>query len=201
MEDIVKFAYLCVTTCILASASSAAFASKIQDASFEAPVVPLGTEQVFNPGDSIGPWKVVGAGNVALVGADVSLDGLSLQAKTGDQFIDLAGGRNTHSGIEQTFKTQPGKSYFLWFRIGTLFDPARGFGHNSTVAVTLDGVPQGLFKVMSKEKTPTEVTWGRAGIFFTATDKTTTVGFTDADHPNDAFCGLDGVSLRAVRTP
>lgn len=196
-----RFAYLGISACILASASSGAFASKLQDASFEAPVVPQGTEQSFSSGDGIGPWTVVGTGDVALVGADVSLDGLSLQAKTGDQFIDLAGGHNTHSGVAQTFKTQPGRSYFLWFRVGTLFDPARGFGHNSTVAVTLDGAPQGLFKVMSTDKAPTEVTWGRAGIFFTATGKETTVGFTDADHPNDAFCGLDGVSLRAVRTP
>ncbi|MBV9992223.1 MAG: DUF642 domain-containing protein [Alphaproteobacteria bacterium] len=196
-----RFAYLGISACILASPTSGAFASKIQDASFEAPVVPPGSEQTFNPGDGIGPWTVVGTGSVALVGADFSLDDLSLQAKTGDQFIDLAGGRNTHSGIEQTFKTQAGKSYFLWFRVGTLYDPARGFGHNSTVTVTLDGVPQGFFKVMSTDKTPTEITWGRAGIFFTATGKQTTVDFKDADHPNDAFCGLDGVSLRAVRAP
>ncbi len=196
-----KLAYLSVSACLLASVATTALASKLQDGSFEAPSVPLGTEQTFNAGDSMGPWKVIGEGDVALIGADFTLDGLPLQAKTGDQFVNLAGGRNSHSGIEQTFKTQPGKSYFLWFRLGTIYDPSQSFGHNSTVVVTLDGKPQGIFKVMSTTKTPTDVTWGRAGIFFTATGKQTTVDFTDGDHPNDAFCGLDGVSLRAVRTP
>lgn len=196
-----KYSHIGFLACLLASAAPAALASSLRDDSFEKPLVASGTEQFVNAGDKIGPWKVIGQGNIGLIGADYTVGGLSLQAKNGVQFVNLAGNQHLQAGIEQTFKTQPGTSYFLWFRIGTIQNAENGFHPHSTVDVTIDGVPQGIFKVFNHDAGQTKVTWGRVGFLFTATNAETTIDLINGDAANDGFCGLDGLSLKARAEP
>src|SRR5215475_11163294 len=99
MEGDMKFSHFIAAACVLASAAPAA-AGGIKDNSFETPSLASGAQQTFNVGDKIGPWKVVGEGDVTLVGPDSTIDGLSLQAKNGLQFVNLAGTQRLQSGIE-----------------------------------------------------------------------------------------------------
>ncbi len=198
-----KSSYFGLAASVLISMTAPAVASKLPDGSFEDPQIDAGTQQMVNAGDSIGPWKVVGQGDVALIGAGYSIGDLSLQAKNGAQFVNLAGDQQLQAGVEQTFKTTPGKQYLLWFRIGTAFSREQGFGPNSTVIVTVDGAPNGIFTIMGHPSghDQTQVIWGRAGIVFTAANKETTIDFMNGDAPGDGFCGLDGLSLRRFHQP
>jgi hypothetical protein len=198
-----KLSHLGLATSVLISMTAPAAALTFPDGSFEDPQIGAGTQQMVNVGDSIGPWKVVGQGDVALIGADFSVGDLSLQAKNGVQFVNLAGDQHVQAGVEQTFQTVPGKQYLLWFRIGTAFSRAQGFGPNSTVVVTLDGASKGIFTVMGHPSghDQTHVTWARAGIVFTAANTQTTIDFMNGDSPGDGFCGLDGLSLRRFHGP
>lgn len=194
-----KFSHFFLTAGVLAFAAPA-FAADLKDGSFEKPQIAAGTQQLFNVGDRIGPWKVVGEGDVALIGADNTLDGLSLQAKNGLQFVNLAGDQRLQSGLEQTFKTVPGTQYLLWFRIGAIVDRDQGFLRESTVVMTIDGEPKGIFTVTA-DTDGTKVTWGRVGVVFTAANDTTTIDFFNGDGPIGGFCALDGLSLKVDNTP
>jgi len=191
---------LAATALICASAPAAA---QLKNGSFEKPKLASGTEQIVNAGDKIGPWTVVGTGNVALIGPDFSIGDLSLQAKKGLQFVNLGGSQNTKSGIEQTFKTVPGTQYLLWFRIGTALSHDAGFGPDSTVDVKVDGESRGSITVFGHAmgQDQTRVTWRKVGIGFTAVNATTTVDFLDGDGPFDGFCGVDGFSLTIQNGP
>ncbi len=193
-----KSSYFGLAASVLISVTAPAVASKLPDGSFEDPQIGAGTQQMIDAGGSIGPWKVVGQGDVALIGAGYSIGGVSLQAKNGVQLVNLAGDQHVQAGVEQTFKTVPGKQYLLWFRIGTVFSHELGFGPNSTVIVTVDGASKGIFTVMGHPNghDQTQVIWGRAGIVFTAANAQTTIDFMNGDAASDGFCGLDGLSLR-----
>ena len=198
-----KLSHLALATGAAICMALPAAAAKLPDGSFEDPQIDAGTVQTVNVGGAIGPWTVIGQGDVVLIGANYSIGDLSLQAKNGAQFVNLAGDQHLQAGIEQTFKTVPGKQYILWFRIGTVFSRELGFGPNSTVTPTVDGVPQGIFTVMGHPngKDQTEIVWGRAGFVFTATNAQTTIAFMNGDVPGDGFCGLDGLHLRSFGEP
>jgi hypothetical protein len=188
---------------LIAMTMPVAAAVNLPDGSFEDPQIDSGTAQAVDAGGSIGPWKVIGQGDVVLIGAGYSIGDLSLQAKNGVQFVNLAGDQHLQAGVEQTFKTVPGKQYILWFRIGTAFSRELGFGPDSSVNVTVDGAEKGIFTVLGHPngQDQTQVIWGRAGIVFTAANKETTIDFMNNDAPGDGFCGLDGLHLRVFRGP
>lgn len=195
-----KFSHFIAAACVLASATPAA-AGGIKDNSFETPALASGAQQIFNVGDKIGPWKVVGEGDVQLIGPDSTVDGLSLQAKNGLQFVNLAGDQRLQSGIEQTFKTVPGTQYILWFRIGAIVDRDQGFLKSSTVDLDIDGQPRGNFTVFTSGSDSSKITWGRVGAVFTAENDTTTIDFFNGDGPIGGFCALDGLSLKVNNAP
>ena len=194
-----KFSHFIVVACVLAS-STPAVAGGIKDNSFEAPALASGAQQTFNVGDKIGQWTVVGQGDVTLIGPDNTIDGLSLQAKKGLQFVNLAGDQRLKSGIEQRFKTVPGTQYILWFRIGAIVDRSQGFRQTSTVDLMIDGQPVGNFSVFASADS-SKITWGKVGAVFTAANDTTTVDFFNGDGPTGGFSALDGLSLKIDTGP
>jgi Cu/Ag efflux protein CusF len=195
-----KISHIGLTAWLLALVSPAAFAGGLKDGSFEKPSVPSGTQMTVNVGGKVGPWKVIGVGDVKVIGADYTIDGLSLQPKNGLQLVNLAGDQHSQPGLEQTFKTVPGTAYMIWFSVGTIYNQEHGFGHNSTVVVKVNGDTKGSFTTIA-HGARAKVTWGKFGVSFTATGKTSTVDLTNGDEANDGFCGLDGVSLQVDTAP
>lgn len=196
-----RYSHIASTAGFLVFTASSAFAVGLKDGSFEKPAVPSGTQQMFDVGGKIGPWKVIGVGDVAVIGPDYTVDGLSLQAKNGLQLVNLAGDQHSQPGLEQTFKTAAGTHYMLWFNVGTIYDQSRGFGHNSTVVVKINGDAKGSYTTLTHGGAKTKITWGKFGVGFSATGTKTTIDITNGDEANDGFCGLDGVSVQLDTTP
>src|SRR4051812_46522294 len=87
-------AVLSVVSLCCALAPGAAAGNLAKDGSFEKPVVPDGSYQLFNTGDTFKNWTVVGdPGNVAIVSGDFSYC-VPLPAAKGAQFVDLTGTSN-----------------------------------------------------------------------------------------------------------
>ncbi|HUJ46619.1 MAG TPA: DUF642 domain-containing protein [Rhizomicrobium sp.] len=194
-----KFSHFIAAACFLAAATPA-LADRIKDNSFETPALASGAQQTFNIGDMIGPWTVVGQGDVTLIGPDNTIDGLSLQAKNGAQFVNLAGDQRLKSGIEQTFRTVPGTQYILWFRVGAIVDRNQGFRQTSTVDLFVDGEARGNFSVFANADS-SKVTWAKVGAVFTAESNKTTVDFFNGDGPAGGFCGLDALTMAVDQEP
>jgi hypothetical protein len=195
-----KFSHIGIAAFALALSGSTTFAAGLRDGSFEKPHEPSNTQQIIGAGGKVGPWTVIGVGNVAVIGPDYIVDGLSLQAKNGLQLLNLAGDQHSQPGIEQTFKTVAGTHYMLWFNVGSIYDVDHGFGRRSTVVVKINGDSTGSYTTVS-QGSKNEVTWGKFGVGFTATGTKTTIDISNGDEANDGFCGLDGVSVRLDTTP
>lgn len=177
---------------------SPAFAANlILDGSFEKPVVPDGTYQLFNTGDTFKNWTVVGdPGNVAIVSGDFSYC-VPLPAKKGVQFLDLTGTSNTPTGVQTSVKTTPGSTYSVAFFIGNLAGDGN-CGTTSTVNLVIDGVPVASF---TNRKTGDTLVWKKFSTEFTAQNATTMIAFINGDGPNDTSNGLDAITVELVAVP
>jgi hypothetical protein len=127
--------------CGTASATTTTTTNLIKNGSFETPVVPAGNFELFSTGKTFTGWRVVGAkGNVAPISGKYQGDGITFNAETGAQWLDLTGLSNTATGVAQTVATKPGAKYHLTFWVGNVYDPGRIFGVSSTVKVYVNGV-------------------------------------------------------------
>ena len=185
--------------CGFAAAGEARAASLIKDGGFETPVVPDGSLTRFNTGDMIGPWSVVGAsGTVDLISKSFTFESFTFTAKSGKQWLDLTGDTQTATGVAQTFATKSGSSYQLKFSVGSVYDPNGQAGTSSTVYVMNGGTQ--IYKAVAKgKKGSTSQTWHSFTVTFKATASSTTLSFINGDPPTDTDCGLDAVSLSAVK--
>ncbi len=183
----------------VAAGCGAAGASLVVNGSFESPVVPVGTYQLFDNGGDVSGWSVVGAtGSVAVIGAnflDAPANAFTFPAEDGAQSIDLTGNSNTATGVAQTLATTAGTTYCVSFWIGNVVAPNLGYGSSSTVNVTVNGVPL-ISAVNSEGAGTTTVSWEQFSASFMATGASTIVAFINGDPPNDTANLLDDVAVR-----
>ncbi|MBV9063189.1 MAG: DUF642 domain-containing protein [Alphaproteobacteria bacterium] len=169
----------------------------VTNGSFEQPVVPDGTYQLFNTGDSFKGWTVIGdTGNVAIVSGDFSYC-VPLPAKKGKQFLDLTGTSDTATGVQTSINTQPGATYRITFFVGNIVGSGN-CGTTTTVNLLIDGVPAGSF---TNRRGGDTLNWKKFSTEFTAQNATTTIAFVNGDPPDDTGDGLDAVSVRLVTAP
>ncbi len=190
---------------ILAPAAQAA--SLLKDGSFETPPPPSGTFTVYNLGQKIGPWTVVGpsGSNVAVVSTSTVIGGFSFPAKKGVASLDLTGGSDPGlaQGVSQTIKTVAGKAYSISFYVGNINDPGGIWGTTSTVNVFADGKPVISATNSGGKPGGTVMVWQKFSAHFTAASATTTLSFISGDliGHNDEICGLDAVTVVPAAAP
>jgi hypothetical protein len=185
-----------LSLCVLASP---AISGVLKNGSFEKPVVPDGSYQLFNTGDKFNGWTVVGdPGNIAIVSADFSYC-VALPAKKGVQFIDLTGTSDTATGLQTKVKTETGSTYSLTFYVGNIVGGGN-CGTTSTVNLLIDGVPIASFTNKAGKKSDKQV-WKKFSTEFTAENTTTTIAFINGDPSDDTANGLDAVSVQLVKAP
>ncbi len=169
----------------------------VKNGSFENPVVPNGTYQLFNTGDHFPRWTVVGAaGNVAIVSGNFSYCG-ALPAKWGNQWLDLTGTSDTATGVRTGIQTNPGSTYSITFYVGNIVGGGN-CGTTSTVKLRIDGLPVASF---TNSQNSTNEVWQKFSTEFTAQNATTTIAFINGDPSGDTNAGLDGVSVNLVTGP
>jgi hypothetical protein len=179
------------------TASSGASAALIANGSFETPIVPIGNFTSFAVGSSgVTGWNVFGpaGANVAIVNGTFSQNGVTFQAEDGNQWLDLTGdGSNSTEGVSQVVATTIGDQYQLSYFIGNTTGGGGIFGTTSTVDVLLNGAL--AFTNTNSNVSPTNLNWEQFTHTFVATGTSTTLGFQNADPPNDNSNGLDNIVL------
>jgi hypothetical protein len=168
----------------------------VKNGSFEKPVVPDGSFDTFNTGDSFPGWEVVGdTGSVAIISQDFSYC-VALPAKQGKQFLDLTGYSNSATGVQTSLATSPGSTYAITFFVGNIVGGGN-CGSTSTVDLYIDGVSAGSF-TNRKGTGKSTIIWKKFTTQFTAQNATTTIAFINGDSPDDTANGLDAVTVKLV---
>ena len=179
-------------------ASHAALANNlIKDGGFETPATPAGQYTVYNPGQTLGAWTVVGSHDVNTSSTTEVNLGITLKAKAGQAFIDLTGDcdcGDPTTGVAQTVKTVVGQSYVLTFWVGNCDIP--NAGTTSTINVYAGSTLLIAAKNANGRNSTSQV-WKKFVVTFTATSTKTTLSFLNGDPSGDQQNGLDQVSLIA----
>ena len=161
---------------------SGANAAPFTNGDFETPDIGNLFNQIYNPGDDIGGWSVVG-GNVLVFGAGAGAD---LAAESGAQWLDPSGTSGVNQGVTQTFDTAIGHTYEVTFGIGavngaTFVDP------------TINATPVlGSFQLTNSGTT---IVWQDFTFDFMAGFATTALGFFNGDAPGGFNGGIDNVRI------
>jgi hypothetical protein len=193
MKEMIRASFAVLVLCLLCAAAPSA--NLIRNGSFESPVVPNGSYEVFSTGQTFSHWTVAGApGNVAVVSGTFTQNGFSFPARAGKQWLDLTGTTNTPTGVAQTGATTPDAAYTLVFFVGNVYDPGGIFGVSSTVNVLVDGT-QVFSATNSRGKGKTTMVWQKFTTTITASTAQTTISFINGDPSTDTNNGLDAISL------
>ncbi|HYM30308.1 MAG TPA: DUF642 domain-containing protein [Candidatus Cybelea sp.] len=191
-----KFVFGALAGATLLASTAVANANLVANGDFETPVVPVGNFTIFSVGSaSLTSWSVVGpAGtNVAIVSGSFVQNGVTFNAQSGAQWLDLTGfNSNTTEGVAQTIATTIGDQYQLTYFIGNTTGGSI-FGTTSTVNVTLNGSQ--TFSHTNSSVNATGLTWQMFTDTFVATGTSTTIGFLNGDPSNDNSNGLDNIGL------
>jgi transposase len=181
---------------IAGSRPASATTGLIVNGSFEKPVVAAGGFREFGAGQGFAGWRVVGArGRVAVVSGRYLGGGITFNARTGAQWMDLTGDEsNTATGVAQSFTSIPGRKYHLTFWVGNVYDPGGIFGVSSAVKVYVNGVRK-LTAVNSLHPAGHRQAWKKFTLAITATSGRTTISFINGDPRTDNSNGLDGVQV------
>jgi hypothetical protein len=175
-------------------AHSAGAANLVKDGGFETPATPPGSYTLYDLGDKIGPWTVVGAnGNVNTISTTFTQNGYTFGAKRGEASMDLTGTSNTATGVAQQVKTAAGVKYTLTFWVGNVYDPNGIFGVSSTVNV-YSGSTLLISAKNTKGKGKTSQIWQKFSTTFVASGPTM-LSFVNGDPSDDTLCGLDQITL------
>lgn len=178
---------------LIASPASA----QIINGSFETPPVPNGSFTLFPGGSTaITGWTVVGS-DVGLLSGTFVQSGNTFQAQSGVQSADLTGNSSSMAnGLRQIVPTDIGQAYDLQFYVGSVnapnFVPA-------TVDLSINGGARMSF--FNPTGPTTMVDWQLFSVPFTATSAMTNLTFFNGSAANNAFTGLDSVTLTAVPEP
>jgi hypothetical protein len=178
------------------SAAGANAANPIANGSFETPVVPVGNFTNFDVGSmALTDWTVTGpsaGANVSIVSGTFTQGGVSFEAQSGDQWLDLTGdGSNTSEGVSQAVSTTPGHEYALTFYVGNTTGGGI-FGTTSTVNLFVNGSETPF---TNSTVSPTDLSWKQFTDTFVATGTSTTLLFQNGDPGNDNSNGLDNIAL------
>ena len=181
--------------CAICVVTGVARGNLITNPSFETPVVPVGSFQLFNTGSAgMTGWTVTGpAGtDVAIVNTTFAQGGITFEAFDGNQWLDLTGfNSNSTEGIAQSVATTVGTNYVLTFYIGNT--TGSGFGPTSTDVLKINGSQVGAFA--NTNAALTSLNWRQFTYSFTAATTTTSIEFVNLDGSADNSNGLDLVDL------
>ncbi len=170
--------------------------AQVANGSFEAPPVPPGSYTEFVVGSSAIPgWTVVGpAGTaVAIVSTTFTQNGVSFQAQSGAQWLDLTGsGSNASEGVSQAAATIAGHQYEVTFFVGNTTGGSI-FGTTSTVNLAVNGVQS--FSAVNSMINATALSWQQFAYDFVATGTSTTLVLSNGDPGGDNSNGLDNIAL------
>ena len=182
-------------------ASTPLRADLILNGSFEAPNAPSGSFIGFVGGSSFSGWNVVGS-DVAVVRGDVVFDGITLQAQSGVQWLDLSGnGSNLMTnGVRQDVSTTIGAAYELSFWVGSAQNANSANNiFASTVRLSIDG---GTPMSFTNPTTPrTMLDWRMFTHSFNALNTVTSITFLNGSAANNELSGFDNVSLTITAVP
>jgi len=192
----VACAVLAVGVLIGSCNTASATTGLIKNGSFEVPVVPADGFKLFSTGQAFAGWRVVGArGNVGVVSGKYRGDGITFNAESGAQWMDLTGFEsNMATGVAESVATTPGTEYHLTFWVGNVYDPGGIFGVSSTVKVYVNGVRK-LTATNSLHPANHRQAWKEFALTIKATSSRTTISFINGDPRTDNSNGLDAVRL------
>lgn len=192
---------------ILSVAPAASAQNLLKDSGFESPVIPAGSfSETFTAQQRIGAWTVIGnfvlSGAVTLVSGSYQQDGLTFNAHSGNQYLDLgpatynnsgASGVETEQGVAQTAATTPGANYILSFWLGSVYDTINGISDMSMVDVYINGYRTASMIETGKSGSKKQI-WHQYSVTFTASSSETTVMLMNGPQfiQNDA---IDDVEL------
>ncbi|MGO9597455.1 MAG: PEP-CTERM sorting domain-containing protein [Isosphaeraceae bacterium] len=166
--------------------------------SFEDPVIPPGTDHLYNGGQPIGSagWTAVGV-NVDLVQTTYAepFNGITaFNAQQGLNSMDLTGAFNSGptSGVTQTVSTTVGQTYDLSFYVGRA-DGGSFYSTPATDDLSINGGPSVSYT--NSNATPGFVNWEQFTTSFVAVGPTTTITFLNGTPVQTALAGLDNVVL------
>jgi hypothetical protein len=184
-------------SCLLAALPSRA--NLLTNGSFEVPLVPVGSYTGFaGASTAIIGWTVVGS-DVTVSSGSFSQNGITFQAQSGAQWLDVTGtsSNSTLNGVTQTVATAVGQAYQLDFYVGSATDGAYFFA--ATVDLSIDG---GARTTYANPTAPTNaMNWKLFSTNFVAKGVSTTVTFYNGSLSSNYSSGLDNVSLTAVPEP
>lgn len=187
-----------LTALVFTYASQAAIAGSqnlIADPGFERPRAPQGTYAVYEPGQTIGPWTVIGAsGNVALTSTSDMNGNFLFQARSGLGYLDLTGNCDcgAPSGVSQTVATTPGATYNLTFWGSNAH--IRTQGTTSTINVYVGSTL--IFTSFNKRGRGLEhQVWQKFSTSFVATETNSMISFINGDPDHDLMNGIDDINL------
>jgi hypothetical protein len=180
---------------LLMSAAVDASPNLFTNGSFESPRVPAGKLTNFASGSTdIAGWTVAGA-EASLVDSTFSSFSIQFPASDGSQWLDLTGFlASIGETIKQTAPTVVGRTYYLSFAVGNVFNRHGIYGTRSTVVVTVNGAPLGTF-TNSCTTCTNKLTWETFTASFVADSATTVIEFLNKDPSTDNCNGLDDVVL------
>lgn len=110
-------------------------------------------------------------------------------AADGNYLLDLAPATGVGGGIQQTFRTVPGRSYRVSFSMGT----AKQRGRNGTASLT--ATVAGTAHAFNMRTDSTDIAWVAKEFSFVATATSTTLIFCTLDDPALSFVNLDKVCV------
>ncbi len=146
---------------------------------------------------SLEGWTIIGKpGDIAVVRGGFSQRGIVFQPAEGRNWLDLTGGTNTTTGIQQAVPTEIGKRYRLTFKVGNVIDALGPYGVRSSVTVRIDGVR--VLTAVNGAGAPGAMAWKSYVVDFVAKTARTKIAFLNADNRLDNSNGLDLVILRPL---
>lgn len=190
-------------------------ADLIGNGGFETPTTSSGGYTLKSPGQTIGAWTVLGGTgvNVLLHNTTYSESGITFNAHSGKNALDITGKANTGStaGVTQSVATSIGTQYLLSFYVGR--GDATGnqtsgpiYSNPATVNLSINGGSNVSFT--NSDVTANAVNWKEFSYLFTATSLSTSISFlngtalnTKTNNVGSNYAGLDDVSLVPVPEP
>jgi len=205
----VKNAFTLVLFVAISSAANAQ--NLLKDSGFESPAVPAGSfSSYFVPGQKIGAWDIVSSTptgpGVTLVNGSFQADGITFNAHTGKQYLNLNEGQyfegsdgggvcQCEQGVEQTVMTTTGANYILTFWLGSVYDPTTvaGYADMSMVDVYINGYRAASMVESGKPHSKRQI-WNQYSVTFTASSNLTKITLLNGTQwfQNDA---IDDVEL------
>lgn len=167
--------------------------SLVENGGFETPIVPVGSYELFTPGNEFDGWTVVGSsGNVGPLSGQYVGTGTVFHAFDGEQTLDLTGLTMTATGVAQTLPTTPGASYCLSYWSGN----AVNWGVSSSVTVAVGGTEvltsSNDFAILNA------LAWRQYSVEFVAEAAETTISLTNADPTGDNSNIIDNVVVKLL---